>query len=84
VWAFVRGQGSLASTSLDTKHVTTLQVDHGIDAVFEIARSDGGRALVALQTTAGVGATVFDATMPDESQRKIYGALLTEGPYDDK
>ena len=33
---------------------------------------------------AGVGATVFDADDPNEAERRIYGALLTEGPYDDQ
>jgi hypothetical protein len=84
VWAFVRGQSALAATSLETKHVTTLQVDGRCDALFEIARADGGRALIALQASGGVGATVFDAETPDGSSRRIYGALLTEGPYDDQ
>jgi hypothetical protein len=85
VWAFVPGESALASTSLDTKHVTTLRVDGQCDAVFEIGRAaGGGRALIALQTTNGVGATVFDAEAPEGSNRRIYGALLTEGPYDDQ
>jgi hypothetical protein len=65
--------------------VTTLRVDGQCDAVFEIGRAaGGGRALIALQTTNGVGATVFDAEAPEGSNRRIYGALLTEGPYDDQ
>jgi hypothetical protein len=85
VWAFVRGSSALASTSLDTKHVTTLFADGRCDEVFEISRAaGGGRALVALQTVNGVGATVFDAETPESSNRRIYGALLTEGPYDDQ
>jgi hypothetical protein len=84
VWAFVPGGRALASTSLETKHVTTLRLDGPCDAVFEVARAEGGRTLVALQTAGGVGATIFDAETPDESHRRIYGALLTEGPYDDQ
>ena len=85
VWAFVPGESALAATSLDTKHVTTLRVDGRCDAVFEIPRAaGGGRALLALQTTNGVGATVFDAETPEGSNRRLYGALLTEGPYDDQ
>jgi hypothetical protein len=86
VWTFVPGGIGLATTDLVTKHVRTLQLDTPASDIFEIARSDGGRALVVLHGNlgAGVGATVFDADMPDDSTRRIYGALLTEGPYDDQ
>jgi hypothetical protein len=85
VWTFAAGQKFLASTDLTTKAVRNLQADSPIDGVFEIARSDGsGRALVALHTAGGVGATVFDVATQDDTRRRIYGALLTEGPYEDR
>jgi hypothetical protein len=84
VWAFEPGGASLAATDLVSKHVTTLHVDTPVSAVFEIARASAGRALVALHGLAGAGATIFDAEHPDDAKRLIYGALLTEGPYDDQ
>jgi hypothetical protein len=85
VWAFVQGGMSLASTDLATKTVRTLHVDTSVSAVFEIGPDTGARTLVALHADGdGVGATLFDAKNPDDAGRHIYGALLTEGPYDDK
>jgi hypothetical protein len=83
VWAFQPGGTRLASTELATGQVHTLEVDTPLTALFEIASADGKRhSLVALQEQGGMGATVFDADNPNEAARRIYGALLTEGPYD--
>jgi hypothetical protein len=82
VWAFVPGGTQLAMTRLGDKHVTTLRVDSAASALYELARDGGGSALVVLHGAGGVGATVFDAETPDEDHRRIYGALLTEGPYE--
>jgi hypothetical protein len=84
VWSFAPAGDALGATDLATYHVRTLAADTPVDEVFEIARTGGsGRALVALHEQGGVGATVFDAETQDEATRRIYGALLTEGPYDD-
>ena len=83
VWAFAAGGTSLASTDLATKSVRTLEVDTPVTAVFEIGPTTGTRTLVALHAgVEGVGATLFDAATPDDASRRIYGSLLTEGPYD--
>jgi hypothetical protein len=84
VWAFVAGGMEAAMTDLESKHVTTVKLDTPASDLFEIAGSDMGRALVVLYGGVGAGATVFDAENPDESKRRIYGALLTEGPYDNQ
>jgi len=83
VWTFAPRGLALASTELATKQVSTLRADSPIDAVFEIAHSggDGKRALLALHAAGGVGATVYDVDSQDDSKRRIYGALLEEGPY---
>jgi hypothetical protein len=83
VWAFQPGGLQLASTELPGGHVHSLSVDTPASALFEIA-SDGGHALVVLHEGGGMGATVFDADNPDEAGRRLYGALLTEGSYDDQ
>jgi hypothetical protein len=85
VWTFAPGGLSLASTDLATKEVRTLRADSAIDGVFEIARSDGsGRALLALHAAGGVGVTVYDVATQDDTRRRLYGALLTEGPSEDQ
>jgi hypothetical protein len=84
VWAYVPGGYDLAMTGLPDKHVTTLQVDSTVAAAYEIAGAGGAPELVVLHSGPGAGATVFDGRMPDEAHRRIYGALLTEGPYEDR
>jgi len=84
VWAFQAGGLGLASTELPSGRVHSLTVDTPASALFEITRADGGQSLVVLHEGAGVGATVFDADTPNEAGRRIYGALLTEGSYDDQ
>ncbi|HEY2730320.1 MAG TPA: hypothetical protein VGK52_10290 [Polyangia bacterium] len=84
VWAFQVGGLGLASTELPSGRVHSLTVDTPASALFEITRADGGQSLVVLHEGVGVGATVFDADKPNEAGRRIYGALLTEGSYDDQ
>ena len=81
VWAFQKGGLELAATDLPSGAVHALTVDSPASALFEIARPDGTHALVVLHDNGGVGATVFDADDPKENERRIYGALLTEGSY---
>jgi hypothetical protein len=82
VWAYSPGGNQLASTELTTGQVHTLDVDTSFSTLFEIGKAGGGHALITLQTSGGVGATVFDADNPAEAGRRIYGGLLTEGSYD--
>jgi len=82
VWAYQPGDVLLASTDLPSGRVHSLRVDSSVLALYEIGRTDGGHALVVLHGDGGLGATVFDADDPNEAQRRIYGALLTEGSYD--
>jgi hypothetical protein len=85
VWAYQTGGLDLAATELATGRVQTLRVDTPLSSLFEVARTDGTSALIALQGQGGVGATVFDLDKTgnvNEANRRIYGAILTEGPYD--
>jgi hypothetical protein len=84
VWAFQFGGLELAATDLPDGTVHSLQVDSPATALFEITRADGKHALVVLHQSGGLGATIFDADDPKEADRRIYGALLTEGPYDNQ
>jgi len=84
VWTFVPGGPGLAATDVVSKRVWTLQSDTPIDAVFEIGQSDNpsGRSVIALHEGGNLGATVYDASIPDDSTRRIYGGLLEEGSDD--
>ncbi|MBX3185629.1 MAG: hypothetical protein KF819_01385 [Labilithrix sp.] len=78
LWAFARGGPSLAQVSLTNLHPTPLPLDRPIDAVFDVARADGGRSLVALDARGAVGATVLDALAPDTAASRSYYGLLLE------
>ena len=56
-----------------------LPLDRPIDGVFDVARRDGGRSLVALDVRGAVGATVLDAVAPDTAASRSYYGLLLEG-----
>ena len=88
VWTFSPGGTMVAATDVVSKQVRTLRADSPIDELFEIAVTGGDvggggarRALIALHESGAIGATVYDVDAPDDSTRRIYGALLEEGPY---
>jgi hypothetical protein len=92
LWAFARGSadGALAKVDLvcppdptancGVLNPTSLVTDAPIDAVYDVARRDGGRSLIAMHTQGAVGATVFDAINPDTATARRIPALLLEGP----
>ena len=86
VWAYQPGGLDLAATDLASGRVHTLRVDSPLTSLFEVApRADGTSSLIVLQGQGGVGATVFELDKmgnPNEATRRIYGAILTEGPYE--
>jgi hypothetical protein len=78
LWAFERGRSSLAQVSLGDLHPVPLPLDRPIDAVFDVARPEGGRSLVALDVRGAGGATVLDAVAPDTAAARSYYGLLLE------
>lgn len=79
LWAFQRGSSELAQVRLDDLHPIPLPIDRKIDAVFDVAKRDGGRALVAIDARGAYGATVIDALAPDTvTSRSFYGLLLED------
>ncbi len=60
-------------------HPTPVPLDRPIDAVYDVARRDGGRAIVAIDQRGAGGATVVDAIAPDTAQSRSYYGLLLEG-----
>jgi hypothetical protein len=79
LWAFQRGTSQLAEVTLDNLHPIPLPLDRPIVAVFDVARADGGRSLVAIDARGAVGATVLDALAPDTTASRSYYGILLEG-----
>jgi hypothetical protein len=80
MWAFAQGGTDLAKLDFDTLNPVPLTTDLPIDAVFDVARPDGKRSLIAIHNQGAVGATVFDALNPDTLTANRVPALLLEGP----
>jgi hypothetical protein len=79
VWAYQPADHELASIELRNIHPTTLLTDLPLAGVYDVARADGGRALIALHGNGSIGATVFDARKPDNATARLYSALFLEG-----
>jgi hypothetical protein len=79
VWAYQKSQSNLSVVSLGDLHPIQLPLDRPISSVFDIARPEGGRSLVAIDSRGGYGATVLDALAPDTTKsRSFYGLLLED------
>lgn len=78
LWAFQRGGNDLSQVALENLHPTPLPLDRPIDAVFDVARPEGGRSLVAIDARGAAGATVLDALAPDTTSSRSYFGLLLE------
>jgi hypothetical protein len=80
VWAFAQDNTDLASVDLMSLSPIPVTTSLPISAVYDIAASGGGRALVAIHAQGTVGATVFDALHPDTTTARRVSSLLLEGP----
>lgn len=78
LWAFERGGSSLAQVALADLHPIPLPLDRPIASVFDVARPEGGRSLVAVDVRGAGGATVLDALVPDTAASRSYYGLLLE------
>jgi hypothetical protein len=75
--AWVVAGNQLARLDLGSLHPMNLLLGRSIHSVFDVARGDGGRALVALHAEGALGATVLDARSPSlANAREYYGLLL--------
>ena len=79
LWAYRPGSEDLAAVTLDNLHPIPLTLDRPISSVYDVARADGGRALIALDLRGNVGATVIDALAPDTTSSHSYYGLMLEG-----
>ena len=79
VW--ISGGNNVAQLNLESLHPQNLLLSEYVHSVYDIGRSDGGRALVALHQVGALGATVLDADNPKlEQSRQYVGLLLGELP----
>jgi hypothetical protein len=85
-WAFRPEKTQFASIRLSDLHPTSVHVERQVVAVFDIARIDEGRAVIALHASdalskahASVGATLLDATDPDTARSRFYAGLMLGG-----
>ncbi|MFO0741960.1 MAG: hypothetical protein U0270_39045 [Labilithrix sp.] len=79
LWAFRRNSAELAEVTLDNLHPVPLTLDRPISQVYDVARADGGRSLIALDLRGSVGATVLDALAPETTASHSYYGLMLEG-----
>lgn len=75
-WLFSPGSTQLAEVGLTTLHPRNLALSYPIADVFDIARKDGGRALVALHTQRAGSLTVLDARAPSLTTAREYAGVL--------
>ncbi len=80
LWAFEQGGVNLAAIDFVTLNPIPLTTDQPIDAVYDVARADKGRALIAIHEQGAVGATVFDALAPSTATSRRVAPLLLVGP----
>jgi len=78
-WFLQPNTTRLARVDLETLHPVNLFLDRGASAVFDVAAQGGGRAAVALHPSGAYGATVFDATRPDNATATRHVGLLQGG-----
>lgn len=78
LWAYGNGATSLSRISLDNLHPVPISLDQPANAVFDVASRLVGRALVTLNTSGAVSATVLDALNPDVAPPKTFYGLLFE------
>jgi len=77
---FDRGGTDLAAINFASLNPVPLTTDLPIDAVFDIARADKGRALIAIHNDGAVGATVFDALNPVTATSRRVASAPAGGP----
>src|SRR6185312_3787077 len=76
IWAFEQQGTRISAIDLATLNPVPLTTDVAIQAVYDVQRLDGGRAAIAIHGDGTLGATVFDALVPDTVTSRRVPALL--------
>ena len=80
LWAFEQGGTDLAEIDFATLNPVPAHDRPAHRRRLDVARADGGRALVAIHEQGALGATVFDALDPVTATSRRVTSLLLEGP----
>jgi hypothetical protein len=78
-WAFVEDNPEIASIDLDRLHPENVILPRPVSMAFDVARPDGGRALIALHALGTGGATVLDGRAPSLLSAREYAGFFLGG-----
>jgi hypothetical protein len=79
-WAYAPGSTRFAKIDLSSLEPTSLELDHPINQIFDIAAgTGGGRTLLALHASGARGATLLNALDPDTATTHFVPGLLLGG-----
>lgn len=81
-WMLSQGTSAIAQLDLATLHPRNVHLSHLVLDAFEIARRDGGRALVAVHPVGAVALTVLDANDPALATSREYVGVLLGGEFE--
>lgn len=79
VWTFVPNGTTVFATRFENDLPKSLLIERPVAGVYEVSTTDADPAVIVLHDEGGVGATVYDATTPDDATRRLYGGLLLGG-----
>jgi hypothetical protein len=79
-WAYAPGSTRFAKIDLGSLEPTSLELDHPINQIFDIAAGTSGeRTLLALHASGARGATLLNALDPDTATTRFVPGLLLGG-----
>ncbi len=79
-WAYAAGSSRFAKIDLDTLEPTSLELDRGVERLFDIGAGPAGeRSLIAIHGSGGRAATVLNALDPDTAETRFFPGLLLRG-----
>ena len=78
-WMSASSRGALAELDLANLHPRNLTLYRPVSRAYDVARRDGGRALIALHDEGTLGCTVLDAREPSMETAREYSAVLLGG-----
>ncbi len=79
VWTFVPGGTTVFATHFEDELPKSLLIERPVAGVYEVSSAENDPAVIVLHDEGGVGATVYDATTPDDAKRRLYAGLLLGG-----
>lgn len=75
-WLLPLGQSAVSVLDMKDLHPRSYLLGNSVSAAFDIARLDGGRALLAMHPTENVGVTVIDGEHPSLDAKISYSSVL--------